>query len=362
MLAKRPILVVLLMILTAPILARAQESSSEFYLSVKAVKGVNDRIAFNRFLYITVDNLETWLKQPGHDASKFSLVIGGHVIKGLPPPFVTQNSLGFYLKRTPESKNEWKSIMKRILDESDRPVGITVRHEDVKVKNYVKATLNLFDRQWLIVFLVSIVVSAVLFCYLAYKTDIVRETGEQPKGKDEYGRPNRKPYSLARTQMAFWFFVVVGSYFFIWMTTDDIASLTPSVLGLIGISAATGLSSAVVDSSKRDSLQNKLGRMEREVAQDPSAAPQESGETIKDLRKKMAIPKSQGIIDDILSDYDGVSFHRFQLLGWTAVLIVIFITSVWSNLAMPDFDPTLLGLMGISGGTYIGFKLPNAQG
>jgi hypothetical protein len=29
---------------------------------------------------------------------------------------------------------------------------------------------------------------------------------------------------------------------------------------------------------------------------------------------------------------------------------------------MPAFDPMLLALMGISGGTYIGFKLPNTQG
>jgi hypothetical protein len=27
------------------------------------------------------------------------------------------------------------------------------------------------------------------------------------------------------------------------------------------------------------------------------------------------------------------------------------------NLVMPEFDATLLGLMGISNGTYIGFKL-----
>ena len=38
------------------------------------------------------------------------------------------------------------------------------------------------------------------------------------------------------------------------------------------------------------------------------------------------------------------------------------ITSVSSLLAMPDFDTTLLGLVGISGATYLGFKFPNQQG
>jgi hypothetical protein len=32
--------------------------------------------------------------------------------------------------------------------------------------------------------------------------------------------------------------------------------------------------------------------------------------------------------------------------------------SVARDLVMPDFDTTLLGLMGISSGTYIGFKFP----
>jgi hypothetical protein len=34
--------------------------------------------------------------------------------------------------------------------------------------------------------------------------------------------------------------------------------------------------------------------------------------------------------------------------------------AVFSQLAMPDFSATLLGLMGISSGTYIGFKIPDA--
>ena len=39
-----------------------------------------------------------------------------------------------------------------------------------------------------------------------------------------------------------------------------------------------------------------------------------------------------------------------------------FIGRVIDTLTMPTFDATLLALMGISSGTYIGFKLPNKQG
>jgi len=42
---------------------------------------------------------------------------------------------------------------------------------------------------------------------------------------------------------------------------------------------------------------------------------------------------------------------------FTVILAVIFVVKVGSSLAMPDFDATLLALMGISNGTYLGFKL-----
>ena len=70
---------------------------------------------------------------------------------------------------------------------------------------------------------------------------------------------------------------------------------------------------------------------------------------------------SKTFIKDILSDDGGISFHRFQIFTWTIVLILIFVASVYNVLSMPEFDATLLALMGISGGTYIGFKLPKQE-
>src|SRR5438093_8101847 len=50
--------------------------------------------------------------------------------------------------------------------------------------------------------------------------------------------------------MAFWFFLVIASYFFLWIITGDMDTLNSSVLGLIGISAGTALGSAFIDASK----------------------------------------------------------------------------------------------------------------
>ena len=66
---------------------------------------------------------------------------------------------------------------------------------------------------------------------------MLRDVGPQPTGVNKRRKANRKPFSLGRTQMAFWFFLVITSYVFIWMVTGDVNTITGTVLGLIGISA-----------------------------------------------------------------------------------------------------------------------------
>jgi hypothetical protein len=70
--------------------------------------------------------------------------------------------------------------------------------------------------------------------------------------------------------------------------------------------------------------------------------------------------ESQGWLIDILSDADGIDFHRFQVVGWTLVLGIVFIYDVWQRLAMPEFSGALLGLQGLSAATYVGLKIPEA--
>lgn len=66
----------------------------------------------------------------------------------------------------------------------------------------------------------------------------------------------------------------------------------------------------------------------------------------------------QRFFDDILSDQNQISFHRFQMVVWALVLGLVFIRSVCSALQMPQFSTNELTLMGISAGTYIVSKFP----
>ena len=84
---------------------------------------------------------------------------------------------------------------------------------------------------------------------LARYTHIIRDAAA-PRRPD-----GQRPYSLARGQMAFWFFLVIASYFFLWIVTGDMNTLNTSVLALIGISAGTALGSAFVDAAKPVSVE-----------------------------------------------------------------------------------------------------------
>jgi hypothetical protein len=46
---------------------------------------------------------------------------------------------------------------------------------------------------------------------------------------------------------------------------------------------------------------------------------------------------------------------------WTIVLAMVFLRAVYTDVLIPEFDATLLGLLGISSGTYLGFKFPEKQ-
>jgi hypothetical protein len=175
-----------------------------------------------------------------------------------------------------------------------------------------------------------------MLMWLAISSDILRDAGPQPDAiPDSKKKKVRKTYSLARTQMAFWFLLVISSYFFIWRITGELIPISNSVIGLIGIGSGTALGAAIIDSSKRNA-ENAIGIKEK-------------------------ILSSEGFLFDILSDVNGISFHRFQIFVWTILLGIIFCTKVCTDLTMPEFSNTLLALMGISSGTYLGFKFPEKQ-
>jgi hypothetical protein len=365
---------------------------------------------FGDQIVLTFSNLAEWQKDPAakNDPSSLLLVLNGRVMKGLPamgpgapppdsqkpgaansadataiganPPESKLAGLRFDLRRldlvqddkdTTDNRDAWNALLGR----SKGTIGFTVGVAPGGKPPYIGSIPIFFQvlSSWeLFSAIVVFVLLLVSFFLLAHFTDILRD------GPSADGAP-KMTYSLARCQMAWWFFFVVGAFLYIWLVVGDRDSLTPGVLTLIGISAATGFGSFLVDASKSDqrkSLMNEgaaLNDRLKDLAALAEAGPLPASlETEREQKQNRMtevvtalsslpspVGQSDNFIFDLLRDETGVSFHRFQMVAWTVILGFVFAVAVYQNLAMPDFSATLLGLMGISAGTYVGFKIPN---
>lgn len=200
---------------------------------------------------------------------------------------------------------------------------------------------------------------------------------------DPDGGPATSSYSLAKTQAAWWFFFVLASYLLIGIVTGDFSgSLNATALTLLGIGGATAVIGSVIDNGRSpalmDSLKEKraavtrlegeISVLETQIAAIPAPAnlaqlTDERGRKSSELALAKAHVKSirgettGSFFSDIVSDANGASFPRFQVIAWTLVLSCVFVIEVYRRLAMPTFDASLLGLMGISSATYLGLKI-----
>lgn len=175
-----------------------------------------------------------------------------------------------------------------------------------------------------------------LFIWKVPTSDVLRDTGitltNRTQPAPNYWHQHAHPLSLARLQMSIWFFIIIGSFVFLWSTTGSLAGVNNTALILMGISGGTSMFAAII-SEKREW----------------DAKKREPGKASDNVVMNWFI--------DILSSDEGMTIHRFQMFAWTLVLAVVFVNGVLSDYAMPLFSNELLGLMGISSGVYIGFKI-----
>lgn len=222
-------------------------------------------------------------------------------------------------------------------------------------------------------------ITAIIFIglyFLAKKSNILRDRAPVLWGQE-------KPFSLSAFQAAWWFVIVFLSFIFIWLVTGQYDFSTTALI-LLSIGLGTTVGANLIDATKRntnattadnnDNLKLLLSdkeKIEEDMTRLANAASKEEAAIIAKkteyddviLKIKTKFPNSIGpahksFILDILTDINGVSFHRFQMFVWTIVLGFFFIISALGRLAMPQFSETLLALMGVSAGTFLAFKFP----
>jgi hypothetical protein len=330
------------------------------------------------------------------------LYLDGRPLKGLLPesgaPKPEEGTLRFHLQRPSEAApakdaadtdEHWADLLGLSADDISlyRTISVSVGLEneypiDTQVRDF---RLLRMRRGRLIFWSIFFTLCLIALVHFARQSDLLRD-------RKSVVWKQRKPYSLSLTQAAWWFVLTVISFVFIWMVTGQY-DLSTSVLVLLGIGFGTALGSVVIDqnrgarpatpvapfaASELDTLmaqkneqEARLTALESNLRDPRTGAPNAAALAalaaqqsvydglIAEIKQKYPGSIGGGHINfatDILSDAHGVSFHRFQMLIWTVVLGFIFIHSVFTRLAMPQFSTTLLTLMGISAGAYLGGK------
>ncbi len=309
--------------------------------------------------------------------------------------FDRYHALRFKLVLTDANKPQWLDLLGGA-GFASKPVGVTIAFSNLfdqagktelmptainpafKVAPWqqvrLKASTDTLTRTLLVIFILLVGI----FIYYAFATNLLRV----------FGADGLWHLSLGRCQMAWWFFIVLGCYLLLWIITGDYRTLTSQELLLLGISITTGLGAFLigdepeqihgsalltVDEMELDTpaeIQSCLGAEKAHQVglagtelERSKARVTEFERRIQYYRKGRAAWLSRSLNDLISELNDGEpSFHRFQMIGWTLAFGFIFLQAVYFKLAMPEFSNTQLLLMGISGGTYLGFKWRPAGG
>jgi hypothetical protein len=358
--------------------------------------GLRDR------LIVEVQNLYEAIQQNKVNPKEFTLYLDGRALEGVtasPVEAPRAGKLLFELKRTDQSRAAWTELLGSPTS-STKTVTVSVGlPNQAALSSDAKITLRIFIGWRLVLAFILLIIAIILFIWLAKRGYLIHDSNppKPPPG-------SLKPYSLGLSQAAFWFFLVIGSFLFIYLITSNFNdTITDQALILIGIGAGTALGAAMIDATKQDTSTTELSGLRPEEARlqsvvndltakqtdlkqkiaaaganataddqsalnDTNASLQENQAKLTDIKKQIADaesrlskPVSENFLKDLLTDVNGITLHRFQIVIWTLVLGFLFILGVYRELAMPQFSTTLLALMGISSGTYLGFKIPERQ-
>jgi len=227
--------------------------------SAQAVASVQPGVVhLGDYVYVSVCHLQDFMKEAEAREQKVTLYVNGvdtfNEATGIDDD---SGRLQFVLDRTNKNKELWRLLLYNPLFEPTDEITIGVGKSGDRPLPRVpgantRVTLSKLWVDWLtwlwLALLFTVVAGILLY---ARRTDLLRE-GPALGGK-------LQPYSLARSQMAWWFVLIVAGYIFLWLVTGDRDSIPTSLLALLGISAATALAAvAITSSSGRASAMRKM--------------------------------------------------------------------------------------------------------
>ena len=348
-------------IIMQPPVAPAQKS-----LVVKAVQaeggdpgpGGTSMTGPGQVVTLDVPGLHQWMMEKENEGKRLALFLDGAPFKDLPTQVdrLPADRIGFRLEIPDGALGNWAALLSnpvhtRVLrvnlGTGDTVIAASDQSITFRPLGVMPFTLALLD----------FVVLAALFIVLGRKTSVLR--GPAREGERYF---TECPYSLGLTQMAFWFLLVLFAVITIFMVTGHLPGLNASILSLMGISAATGISANFGDSVSATQIRKAL--LTRQAAlEGGDVKAKDPGMNVPDSILNAWPPKHQSFLMDLITDLDGsIQLPRLQMLIWTVVLGSVFIVTALKTMTIPSFPNEVLTLLGISSGVYVGFKFPENNG
>lgn len=326
MFVRSRLLISIVLVIVASFSVRAQVTSSDTDAPPK-VTSVSGELRIGRTIVVEVQNLSTWAAK--HEAHNLVPYLNGQPLRGVYPEItdLTQNKLQFHLSHNQTDLPVWLTLFHH--PGMQRPVEFSIGVEDQNPFETVfdydhPLSLTVIPRRLGIIALGVMLAVFSIVIGLMITTNIIRASGAKlPHGK--------RPYELGRFLTLFWTAIIATCYFAVWLITGD-SNLPATALALTGFSSVVALT-------------GYLTRSEPDEASDDSTA------------SVPAAGASANFLTDVLSDSNGYSFHRFQLLMWNVLLGCMFVSLVWENLALPAFSQSLIALMGISASIHLSFEV-----
>jgi len=201
--------------------------------------------------------------------------------------------------------------------------------------------MNQFQIWWIVSFVVL----------LALAWWIGTKTGRGPLGIliDVRGR-----YSLTHFQLVLWTIVIlssaIGVLISIGFNPKDFGEFPPKLLGLMGISAGSGVLATSVKATKDASGTAKVARNGTPITRNDGTP-----STITPQFAQIWLEEEGQLADQV------VDITKYQNFIFTLVILGFYVSMAWTRGGLPELPDNVVWLIGISHAGYVGGKLPDKK-
>lgn len=317
------------------------------YDSLRDLRGTSTKLTQEQEMQLQAlqSKINHWIIQ---ERSNLRLMIAGHVFATIPPfdatapptygtgdfDGETYNRVVFHLEapKDPEELETWRSIIRAVGTDCGAQISvarpITGRSDALRMPTLVNADAIYgvgamsIQRQLPLVppMRQAAAAIAVIFTIAAIVSAGVGTRALRDAREPGLAQNKEPPWSLARIVFAWWLAICVGSFAYLWALMGEHRNiLSKTVPLLLGIQGTTMVISA-------------------------------------GFARTRAARASQGFFNDLISEKGEPEVSRLQMLVWNIVLGVVFVWQSVFEWKMPEFDATLMTLLGISSTAYLGFK------